>query len=140
MGETKQSITIGAPAERVWEAVRDFHDMSWAPKVVTKCTPVGEVKGDQVGAKRILNDAFHETLLEVNAAERTLRYSIDDGPRAVSEDTVDNYIGVIQVRAADEASTIVEWNSSWQHNDEETYEFCHPLYLALLDDMKKSLE
>jgi hypothetical protein len=101
---------------------------------------VGEVKGNQAGAKRILNDAIHETLREVNDAERTLRYSIDDGPAAISKDTVDNYIGVIQVRAADGASTIVEWNSSWQHNDEETYEFCHPIYLALLDDLKNSLE
>ena len=35
---------------------------------------------------------------------------------------------------------MVEWSSKWEDNDEATYEFCHGMYLALLDDMKKSLE
>ena len=60
MGATKQSTVIASPADKVWHAIRNFHDMSWAPNVITKCAPVGDVKGDQIGAKRILNDAFHE--------------------------------------------------------------------------------
>lgn len=34
MGRTYQSILIQAPVDRVWQAVRDFHDLSWAPDVV----------------------------------------------------------------------------------------------------------
>ena len=140
MGKTEQSITIAAPAKRIWEAVRNFHNMSWAPNVIKKCTPVGDVQGDQKGAKRVLNDAFHETLIEINDIERTIKYSIDDGPPAVSKDKVDNYVGVVKVTDDTEGSSHVEWTSSWVSNDEETAEFCHPIYVALLEDMKRSLE
>ena len=37
-------------------------------------------------------------------------------------------------------STRVEWTSSWEQNDEAIQEFCHPIYMALLNDMKASLE
>ena len=35
MGTTHQEIEINAPVDTVWNAIRNFHDMSWAPNVVT---------------------------------------------------------------------------------------------------------
>ncbi|WP_083394797.1 SRPBCC family protein [Marinobacter sp. AC-23] len=61
MGKTYQSIVVNAPAEKIWNALRDFHDLSWAPDVISDVDVVGEKKGDQSGAKRVLNGAFHET-------------------------------------------------------------------------------
>ena len=141
MGQTYQSIVINAPAEKVWGAIRNFHDMGWAPNVITGVGVVGDKKGNDVGAKRVLNGAFHETLLEVKDDDRTFVYSIDDGPSPVSKAEVSNYIGHVAVRPVTEGGgTFVEWSSRWERNDKATFEFCHGIYVALLADMKKSLE
>ena len=140
MGSTEQSITVGAPPETVWSTIRNFHDMSWAPNVITKCTAVGELKGDQIGARRVLNDAFHETLIELDEVEHVFKYTIDDGPSPVSKDDIAGYVSVVRVkRSAGDAGTEVQWNSSWRGMDKEAKEFCQPIYVALLEDLKKTL-
>ena len=141
MGQTYQSITIHAAPDRVWSTLRDFHDMSWAPNVVTGLEIVGDAGNDEPGAGRVLNGAFHETLREIDDEERIFSYSIDDGPSPVSMDEVKNYIGRVSVQAGDgESNTFVEWSSSWELNDEPAAEFCHGIYVALLADLKNSLE
>lgn len=141
MGRTYQSIVIHAPNDEVWNAVRDFHDLSWAPNVVQSVEKVGEPGGDRAGAVRVLNGAFRETLLEHDDEERVMAYSIDDGPSPVSAEDVQDYVGRVSVRPITEGEgTFVEWSSSWRGNDEAAYEFCHGIYVALLNDMKKSLE
>ena len=62
------SIVINKPADEVWNALKHFHDMSWASNVITKLDKVGETTGNVVGAKRVLNDAFQETLLAFDGA------------------------------------------------------------------------
>lgn len=57
MGKTYQSIIVNAPVEKVWDTMKNFHDMSWAPNVITKCDAVGDTDGASAGAKRKLNDA-----------------------------------------------------------------------------------
>jgi len=141
MGKTHQTIEISAPVDQVWGTIRDFHDLSWAPNVVNNVESIGEKPGDEVGAIRVLNGVFHETLQSLDDEERTFSYSIDDGPAPVSKDDVKNYVGRVNVRqAAQGDSTVVEWSSAWQDNDEAAAEFCHGIYVALLQDMKKSLE
>ncbi|SFR53685.1 Polyketide cyclase / dehydrase and lipid transport [Marinobacter daqiaonensis] len=142
MGKTYQSIVIDKPAEQVWEKLRNFHDLSWAPKSIEKAEAVGDTPGDTVGAKRILNDAFHETLRQINDAESELEYSIDDGPSPVSSKEVSNYQGVVRVRPVTESKegSFVEWYSSWQGNDEDAADFCHDIYASLLRELKKTLE
>ena len=51
MGRTYQSVVINAPAEKVWGRIRDFHDLGWAPNVVTRIDVVGGKKGNEVGAR-----------------------------------------------------------------------------------------
>jgi carbon monoxide dehydrogenase subunit G len=141
MGKTHQSTVIEAPIRRVWDAVRNFHDMSWAANVVTSLETIGDRQGDEVGAIRILNGAFHETLRELDDANHTFAYSIDDGPSPLSKSEVRDYVGRVRVQESpDGHGTLVEWSSKWLENDEAVYEFCHPLYVALLADMKASLE
>ncbi len=55
------SVTVNAPVDKVWEVLRNFHDMSWSPDVVTQLEAVGDAGGTEIGAKRNLNGAFHET-------------------------------------------------------------------------------
>lgn len=140
MGSTYQSIRIEAPVEKVWETVRNFHDFSWAPKVIETCEPVGELKGTQIGARRVLNNVFQETLLELSDISKTVRYSIDDGPSPISKGEVSNYVGTLRVHPiTDEDSTFVEWSSAWVGNSEKAAEFCRGVYVALLGSLKESL-
>ena len=141
MGKTHNSITIQAPVDQVWSAIRNFHDVSWAPNVFTKITPIGDTPGDTIGAVRLLNDAFRETLKELDDQQREFAYSIDEAPSPISKEEVDNFMGRVKVTAAEDGDgTKVEWSSSWKRNDEPASEFLSGVYEALLNDMKKSLE
>lgn len=141
MGEIHQTINIAASAEQVWQTIRNFHDVSWAPNVVTSVDVVGDKSGEETGAVRILNGVFYETLLSLDDAGRTFSYSIDNGPGPVAKEEVSDYVGVVRVREeSDGDGAIVEWSSSWQDNDEAVGAFCTPIYQALLADMKNSLE
>ncbi len=141
MGSTQQTIEIAVSPDQVWQTIRDFHDLSWAPNVISEIQAVGEKTGNEVGAVRVLNGVFHETLRTLEDDAKTLTYSIDDGPSPVSKDEVENYVGRVTVRQVEQGeSSLVEWSSSWQHNNEAATEFCHGIYVALLEDMKKSLE
>lgn len=42
--------------------IKDFHKASWDDEVIKKIGKVDELSGVEVGTKRVLNDAFHETL------------------------------------------------------------------------------
>ena len=140
MPSTSQSIVVNAPIADVWSRISDFHDMSWAPNVITSVDRVGDVGGDRPGAKRILNGAFHETLVELNNEEHYFRYSIDDGPSPVSKDEVRDYIGVVRLGPADDGGTLVEWTSSWECRVDDAVEFCHGIYVALLNELARSFE
>ena len=141
MPSTEQSIVIDAPIAEVWSRLSNFHDFSWAPKVISGVDKVGDVDGNSVGAKRILNGAFHETLIEINNDEYYLKYSIDDGPSPVSKDEVENYIGVVRLSpASDGGGTLVEWVSSWESKVDDAVEFCHGIYVALLGELGNSFK
>ena len=141
MGSTYQSIIIHAAPQLVWAAIRNFHDVSWTPNVVASLEVVSDKDGDEIGAGRVLNGVFHETLRELDDDGHTFAYSVDEGPSPISSAEVSDYMGRVAVKASpDGTGTMVEWTSSWQNNDEAGYEFCHAIYMALLGDMKASLE
>ncbi len=131
----RNATALNASPDAVWNALKDFHDLSWAPNVVTSVTRVGDIAGDSVGAKRVLNDAFHETLHELDHEARYLRYSIDNGPGPL--ETVTGYFGEVAVIPAtpDADKAIVVWTSDWASEDGGVGEFCDPIYRALLTDL-----
>ena len=137
MPSTSQSIVVNTSIENVWNKLRKFHDMSWAPNVITGVDKVGDINGTQAGAKRILNGAFHETLQNVDENNHTIQYSIDDGPSPVSKEEVSNYIGTIKLSEAD-GGTLVEWTSDWESNAEDAVAFCSGIYTALLGELKSA--
>jgi len=141
MPATNQSKVINASIDQVWARFSDFHDLSWASEIISKVEKVGDVGGGEVGAKRFLNDAFHETLLEIDSDTKTMKYSVDDGPSPLSKEEVSNYEGLVKLSAdAKSGGTLVEWSSSWESDSDEAVEFCHDIYVALLDALAKSLE
>ena len=141
MPSTYQSITVNAPVERVWSSIRDFHNLSWAPNVVESCEPIGDRTGDQIGAQRLLHNVFHETLRELSDLNHTIRYSIDDGPAPVSRSDVQGFVGHVRLFSITEGDggTFVEWSSSWD-GTEGACDFCHNVYVALLNDLKATVE
>ena len=133
------STVVNAPVEKVWARLRDFHDLSWCPNVVSKVEKVGGLAGTQIGAKRVLDGAFHETLLALDDSERAIRYRIDDGPGAVSKENVQGYIGEVRLFPVTDANaTLVLWTSHWDSSGGGVAEFCDPIYRALLADLKKT--
>lgn len=131
------SVVINAPAEKVWDVLKNFHDLSWSKNVVTKVDVVGTKSSNEVGAQRVLNDAFHETLRSVNETGKSFTYSIDDGPGPVAKDSVEGYLGEVTVFSVTENdSSFVSWTSKWKSSNGGVAEMCNPIYHALLQDLK----
>lgn len=139
MPSTHQSVTVDASITDVWDRLKNFHDMSWSPNVISNVTKVGDVDGTEVGARRILNGAFHETLIEIDDNAYSFKYSIDDGPSPVSKHDVSNYVGTVKLSTVDN-NTLVEWSSSWDSNSEDAVEFCHGIYVAVLGELNSSFQ
>lgn len=140
MGSTYHSAVIAAPVDRVWPALRDFHDVSWAGGVLTRCEPVGDRRGDQVGARRILNGLFHETLVGLDDRDRTMRYRIDDAPSPVSPREVHDFVARLHVAPITASGeTLVELSASWDGADEPARDFAGGIYDAILADLRRTL-
>ena len=139
MGKCYNKIEIKAPVNKVWETIRDFHDLSLAPDVVSSVAKVGDKNGNEIGAKRILNGVFHETLTVLDPGSFSFSYSIDDGPGPVASDAVSNYTGRVQLTAS-EMGCLAEWSSTFQsENENEVADFCNPIYMALLNSLNETL-
>lgn len=131
------SCIINQPIDKVWATVRDFHDMSWAEGVIESLDKVGDKSGLEVGAGRVLNGAFHETLLELDDEDYIVLYSIDSGPDVLEGGAVKGYRGLLQLSPDTMGgNTFVEWSSSWRSDVDGVQEFCNPIYIALLTAMK----
>jgi hypothetical protein len=127
------AAVVKAPKEEVWSVLRNFHDMSWASGVIETLDVVGDASADQIGAKRLLNGVFHETLLALDDIDHTFQYQITDGPGPISKDKVQRYIGQVRVfPVTTDDTTYVEWTSRWGANEGGVAEFCDPIYKALL--------
>jgi len=141
MPSTYQSIVINAPVEDVWNKVKNFHDFSWAADIINSCDAVGSKGPAEVGAKRLLNGVFHETLSRMDDEQHLLEYSIDDGPSPVSATEVSNYIGRLKLHPVTLGNaTFVEWSSSWQSQQQDAVEFCHGIYVALLQALARGFD
>jgi len=139
MGQCYNNIEIPKPTSLVWRTINHFHDLSWAPNVVSSVSKIGEIDEFSIGAKRILNNAFHETLTKLDPVNYTFSYSIDDGPGPIAKDQVTNYIGIVQLTDLGEVC-LVEWLSNFESDDDNAVaDFCNPIYQALLNDLKNTL-
>ena len=136
------SIVINSSANKVWNLLKNFHDLSWSKNVVSKVEIIGDKSASEIGAKRILNDAFHETLLTLDNKSMSFTYSIDDGPDVVSKDNVTRYIGKVTVfSVSDNDTSFVLWTSNWDSEKKSgVADFCNPIYRAILKDLKNYLE
>jgi hypothetical protein len=107
MATVKVSRTVEVPAQRVWELIADFGDVSWMP-AGTQVT----VEGEGPGMKRIIaagDRSIHEVLESRDPEQRTLAYAIPQGvPFPVT-----GYRSTIRVADADGGCEIT-WTGSFE--------------------------
>jgi hypothetical protein len=52
------SIVIDTSCYKVWGVLKKFHELSWSKNVVSKVAIISLKSSEEIGAKRILNNAF----------------------------------------------------------------------------------
>ena len=135
---TYNSIIVNASADQVWSTLRDFNNMDWAEGIIESVESLNGKGGTEVGAQRVINGAFYETLQSFDDESRAFSYSIDDGPAAMSKRQMSGYVGkarVAPITASDQS--FVEWSSDWEAGTTEVRDMCDPLYKGLLDLLAK---
>ena len=135
-----QSCIVNASPDDVWATLRNFHDFSWAKDVLEVCEPVGNAGPHEVGAQRLLNSTFKETLRALDDDAKTLRYSIDEAPGTPVASATD-YVGSVRLLpVTSDGTTFVEWSSGWSDSEGGVTEFCDPIYQALLAALQRRFE
>lgn len=139
------SITIKAPIDKVWNAVKDFDSLhKWHPVFSNDVIKSGS--NNVVGAVRTLTikdgPSFDETLLSWDVAKRRYTYNvIDPNPLPLK-----NYVSTMEVLQVGPGVAGIVWTSSYQNNsggkmkDEEVIAFLNGAYKAGLDAVKSALE
>lgn len=146
---TSKSITIDAPAGKVWNLVKDFNGLNtWHPAVATD--EIVEGKNNAVGAVRLLTlkggGTIKEKLLAYNAAGRTFKYAIVEGVLPVS-----GYTSVTTVKSAGKNKSTVTWSGHFKRknagdnpgadeNDKTAKDAVNGVYQGGLDNLKKLAE
>jgi len=144
-----KTITIDAPAAKVWHAAKDFNGLNtWHPAVATD--EIVEGKNNTVGAVRLLTlkggGTIKEKLLAFDAAGRSFKYAILEGVLPVSD-----YTSTFSVKSAGKNRSSVTWtghfkrknvgdNPADNENDKTARDTIGGVYQGGLDNLKKVVE
>jgi hypothetical protein len=132
------STVLNAPVQTVWKTIADFHDLSWAPGVITSCESIGGYESHELGARRVLNGSFDETLLSMDEEHHMFSYRINDGPGPVAKDKVKNYVGRVKLLPVTRSDrTFIEWASTYDGDQEAVADLCNPIYNAMLAKLEE---
>lgn len=137
------STVLAAPADQVWERLRDFNGLAaWHPAVADSMIEDGR-PADQVGCVRVLTlkdgAEIVECLLALSDEERSCSYAILSGPFPVT-----GYRSTLRVRpVTDSGHAFVEWFSSFDCEPGRAEEargiFEQAVYKGGLDALKAQL-
>lgn len=145
----KKSVTIAAPADKVWEASKHFDGLNtWHPAVASDEIVSGA--NDKVGAVRLLTlkggGTIKEKLLAFDAAGHRFRYTILEGVLPVS-----HYVSSFVVTSLGADKTLVTWSGKFKRknlgdapadneNDKTATDTISGVYQSGLDNLKKIVE
>lgn len=113
MAQVYASSVLGAPADAVWDAIRDFNGLpSWHP-AIAESRIEGNAPSDQVGcvrAFRLTDGGFiRERLLALSDYDLACTYSILESPMGV-----ENYVATLRlIPVTDGARTFIEWSAEF---------------------------
>ncbi len=113
MARVYVSSVIGAPAQRVWERVRDFNGLArWHPRIAESHIEEGE-PADRVGCIRNFRlqngDQIREQLLALSDYDLVCTYSILDSPMPLAD-----YVATLRLTpVSDGDRCFVEWSAEF---------------------------
>jgi polyketide cyclase/dehydrase/lipid transport protein len=144
-----KTVTINAPADKVWNLVKDFNGLNnWHPAVAKD--DIVEGTNNTVGAVRLLSlkggGTIKEKLLAFDPAGHSFRYSIVEGVVPVT-----SYTSRLSVKAAGANKSTVTWSGRFQRknvgdnpadneNDKTAVDAITGIYQSGLDNLKKMAE
>ena len=136
MIKVNKTALIAAPAEEVWESVRDFNGL---PKFVSLIAE-SKMQVSGLGAVRSLTFADGheavETLKELDDELMTLRYSLENAPRPFRD-----YEATMHLARLDGDRCQLDWSSTFEASegvsDEEARSLPEGLYEAGFEGLKK---
>src|ERR1019366_7274217 len=112
---TSKTITIDAPASKVWHAAKDFNGLNtWHPAIATD--EIVEGKNNTVGAVRLLTlkggGTIKEKLLAFDPASRSYKYAIVEGVIPGSD-----YTSTFVVKSAGKNKSVVTWSGHFKRKN-----------------------
>lgn len=147
--KVSKSVTINAPAAKVWDQVKDFSGLNtWHPAV--ESDKIVEGTDNKVGAVRLLTlkggGTIKEKLLAHDAGKHMFKYSILEGVLPVS-----HYTSTLRVAKSGKDKAVVTWSGSFQRkdtgpkpadnaNDKAATDAISGVYQSGLDNLKKLVE
>ena len=113
--KVSKSVTIDAPAAKVWEQIRNFDGLNtWHPAVEKDEIVSG--KNNEVGAVRLLTlkggGTIKEKLLAYDAKHHSFKYAILEGVLPVSD-----YTSTVSVTSAGKGKSKVTWSGNFKRKD-----------------------
>jgi mxaD protein len=145
----KKTITIAAPADKVWDASKDFNGLAtWHPALASDEIVSGS--NNTVGAVRLLTlkggGTIKEKLLAFDATGHRFRYAILDSVLPVS-----HYSSTFVVTSLGPDKTLVTWSGRFKRkdtgdspsdtgNDKAALDTITGVYTGGLDNLKKIVE
>ncbi len=159
--KTQESITINAPADKVWAIIKNFDDLSWLPPVAS----VSAKGGNEDGATRVLHlksgGTINEELKKHDDAKMSYAYKITDmstektithsgQEEKVPVLPVGNYAADIQVKP-EGAGSVVSWKAGYyraymnnnppdEMNEDAANSAVEGIFKAGLENIKKLAE
>jgi mxaD protein len=146
---TTKTITIDAPASKVWSLAKDFNGLNtWHPALASD--EIVEGTNNVVGAVRVLTlkggGTIKEKLLAYDAKGRSFKYAIVEGVIPVS-----HYTSTFAVKPAGKGKSTVMWtghfkrknvgdNPADNENDKTAVDAINGVYQGGLDNLKKMAE
>lgn len=145
----KKSITIAAPADKVWDASKNFNGLAtWHPALASDEIVTGT--NNTVGAVRLLTlkggGTIKEKLLEFDETGHRYRYAILEGVLPVS-----HYSSTFVVTSVGNDKTLVTWSGRFKRknqddsppdneNDKAATDAISGVYQSGLENLKKLVQ
>jgi uncharacterized protein YndB with AHSA1/START domain len=148
--KVSESITIDAPAAKVWALVGDFNGMhKWVPPVESSTATNGNTEGSERTLTIKGGEQLGESLNAYDAAAMSLRYRMKAPNLKVLP--VNNYSSSISVVADGPSRSKVNWKGAFYRgymnnepppelNDDAAVKAVSALYQASLANLKKVAE
>ncbi len=147
--QVKKTITIAAPADKVWEAAKNFNGLNtWHPALASDEIVSGT--NNTVGAVRLLTlkggGTIKEKLLQFDETGHRFRYSILEGVIPVS-----HYTSTFVVTSLGKNKTLVTWSGRFKRknlgdnppdteSDKAATDAISGVYQSGLDNLKKMVQ